>query len=114
VLTTFLGVLLGVLRLSPNPLLARLLAGYIEIVRNIPLLLQLFFWYVIITQLPGPRQAINPVPGFFLSNRGMQVPGLEYDPMHAIVWATFLIGLGLTLWLHRRNKHRQEVTGELR
>ena len=112
VLTTFLGIFLGVLRLTKNPLLSRLVAGYIEIVRNIPLLLQLFFWYVIITQLPGPRQAINPIPGFFLSNRGIQVPGLQWDPMHTLVWATVLIGIAATVWLSRRNARVQEATGQ--
>jgi len=75
VLVTLLGALIGLARLSPNWLLARLAAGYVEIVRNVPLLVQLFFWYVLIAEnLPGPRQALEPLPGVFLSNRGIVFP----------------------------------------
>jgi hypothetical protein len=62
-------------RLSPTGLLARLAAGYVEVVRNVPLLVQLFFWYTIISEiLPGPHDALNPLPGVFLSNRGIFFP----------------------------------------
>ena len=75
VLVTLLGALIGLARLSPNWLLARLAAGYVEVVRNVPLLVQLFFWYVLIAEnLPGPRQALEPLPGVFLSNRGIVFP----------------------------------------
>ena len=75
VLATILGTLLGLARLSPNFLLAKLAAGYVEVVRNVPLLVQLFFWYAIITEvLPGPEEALNPLPGVFLSNRGIFFP----------------------------------------
>jgi len=75
VLATVLGTLLGLARLSPNFLLARLAAGYVEAVRNVPLLVQLFFWYTIITEvLPGAEEALNPLPGVFLSNRGIFFP----------------------------------------
>lgn len=72
---TFLGTLVGLARLSPNWLLSKLAAGYVETVRNIPLLVQLFFWYTIISEsLPGPEDALNPLPGVFLSNRGIFLP----------------------------------------
>src|SRR6185436_11484096 len=75
VAATLLGALLGLARLSPNWLLAKLAAGYVEVIRNIPLLVQLFFWYAIITEnLPGPRDALQPLPGVFLSNRGIAFP----------------------------------------
>ena len=75
VLATILGTLLGLARLSPNFLLAKLAAGYVEVVRNVPLLVQLFFWYAIITEvLPGPEEAFNPLAGVFLSNRGIFFP----------------------------------------
>ena len=75
VLATVLGTLLGLARLAPNFLLAKLAAGYVEVVRNIPLLVQLFFWYAIITEaLPGPEEALHPLPGVFLSNRGIFFP----------------------------------------
>ena len=75
VLATLLGALLGLARLSPNWLLAKLAAIYVEVMRNVPLLVQLFFWYALISEtLPGPEQALNPLPGVFLSNRGIFFP----------------------------------------
>ncbi len=75
VLATVLGALLGLARLSPNWLLARLAALYVEVLRNVPLLVQLFFWYALISEtLPGPEAALNPLPGVFLSNRGIFFP----------------------------------------
>ena len=74
VLATVLGVVVGVARLAPNWLASRLAGCYVEMVRNVPLLLQLFVWYGLVTTLPGPRQALNPLPGVFLSNRGLMIP----------------------------------------
>ncbi len=75
VLATVLGTLLGLARLAPNWLLAKLASAYVEVMRNVPLLVQLFFWYAIISEvLPGPRDALNPLPGVFLSNRGIAFP----------------------------------------
>lgn len=82
VAATLLGTVLGVARLSRNWLVAKLAGGYVELVRNIPLLLQLFFWYALITEgTPGPRQALNPLPGVFLSNRGLKMPGLQGESL---------------------------------
>jgi len=75
VLATALGALLGLARLSPNWLLAKLAAAYVEAIRNVPLLVQLFFWYAVISEnLPGPAGALNPLPGVYLSNRGIFFP----------------------------------------
>lgn len=75
VFATVLGALLGLARLSPNWLLARLAGAYVEVIRNVPLLVQLFFWYAMISEsLPGPSEALNPLPGVFLSNRGIFFP----------------------------------------
>jgi general L-amino acid transport system permease protein len=75
VFATLLGALIGLARLSPNWLLAKLAAAYVETIRNIPLLVQLFFWYAVISEnLPGPRDALQPLPGVFLSNRGIVFP----------------------------------------
>ena len=75
ILAVILGIFIGVCRLSKNWPLAKLAQGYIETIRNIPLLFQLFFWYAIFTEiLPGVRQALNPMPGVYLSNRGMIFP----------------------------------------
>ena len=75
VFATLLGTLIGLARLSPNWLLKQLAAAYVELVRNVPLLVQLFFWYAIITEsLPDPGEALQPLTGFFLSNRGIAFP----------------------------------------
>jgi general L-amino acid transport system permease protein len=70
-MATILGTLIGVGRLSPNWLLAKVCEGYVEMFRNVPLLLWLFLIYKLISEaFPGPRQAINVLNSFFLSNRG--------------------------------------------
>lgn len=77
VAATLLGAVVGLARLSPNWLLAKLAAGYVEVIRNVPLLVQLFFWYAVIAEnLPGPRDALQPLPGVFLSNRGIVLPAI--------------------------------------
>ena len=83
ILTIILGVFVGISRLSKNWLLARLATGYIEVLQNIPVLLQLFFWYGLFhTSLPGPRQSLNPLPGVFFNNRGFYFPLPEYHPAY--------------------------------
>ena len=78
VLATVLGVVLGVAGLSGNLLLASLVRWYVEIVRNTPLLLQLFFWIALAKSFPAPRQAISAFGAFFLTNRGVYVPWLVW------------------------------------
>jgi general L-amino acid transport system permease protein len=72
---TFIGTAVGLFRLSKNFLLRTLAAAYVEFIRNSPLLVQLFFWYAVITEgLPAPREALQPLPGMFLTNRGLYFP----------------------------------------
>jgi general L-amino acid transport system permease protein len=72
---TLLGLAVGLCRLSRNALLRGLSTVYVEFLRNTPLLVQLFFLYALITEiLPSPREALNPLPGVFLSNRGFFFP----------------------------------------
>lgn len=111
-LATVLGVILGIARLSSNWLLARIAAFYVETVRNVPLLLQLFLWYGLLTEgLPGPRQAFEPLPGVFLSNRGLKLPAPADDPIWAWVAALFGLGVILTLVITAWNAKRQAATG---
>ena len=94
VLATVLGSLVGLARLSPNWLLAKLAAAYVETIRNVPLLVQLFFWYAVISEnLPGPRDALQPLPGIFLSNRGIVFP----TPWSTPVLSGFNFAGGMTL-----------------
>ena len=81
VLATILGTFIGLCRLSKNFLLRTLSGTYIEFIRNVPLLVQLFFWYAVITEgLPGAREALSPLPGVFLSNRGIFFPSFSSVP----------------------------------
>lgn len=112
VLSTVLGLVVGLLRLSSVRLVQKIVSGYIELIRNIPLLLQLFFWYALITEnAPGPRQAYQPLPGVFLSNRGLQLPSLEGA---AVPWAIGGLAAGfiaLVVILHRlRRSNRPPLT----
>ena len=81
VLASVLGTVIGLCRLGSNSLLKSLAAAYVEFLRNVPLLVQLFFWYALITEaLPAPRDALNPLPGVFLTNRGLFFPTLSSVP----------------------------------
>ena len=113
VLATILGTLIGIARMSKNFLINKVAAVYVEVMRNVPLLLQLFFWYAIITEAtPGPRQALNPISGVFISNRGLRIPGLEGASLD---W--MLAGLGVaivaSLVLFQWAKKHQAKTGRL-
>jgi general L-amino acid transport system permease protein len=81
VAATVLGTALGLFRISNNSVLRTASASYIEFLRNVPLLVQLFFWYALITEaLPAPRQALEPLPGVFLTNRGLFFPTFSGVP----------------------------------
>ncbi|MDH4611394.1 amino acid ABC transporter permease [Pseudomonas sp. BN102] len=110
---TILGFILGVARLSPNWLVRKLATIYIETFRNIPPLLQIFFWYfAVMLPMPGPRQSLSLGENFFLNNRGLYMPA----PTMADGFWPFLIGLLLILVgivvLARWAKARQEATGQ--
>jgi len=78
--STLIGGVLGLGRLAPNWLLAKAASSYVEVARNVPLVVQLFFWYSVITEtLPAPGEALQPVPGLFISNRGMALPSLLWQ-----------------------------------
>lgn len=112
VLATILGTIIGIARLSSNWLVARLATIYVEAVRNVPLLLQLFLWYGVVTEsLPHPRQALSPIEGVFLSNRGFILPAPVADP--AWLWAgiAFAVGIGLAFATKVWADRRQAATG---
>ncbi len=111
VLATVVGVVVGIARLSRNWLIAKLSAIYVEVLRNVPLLIQLFFWYAMIVEmLPGPRQAMHPVPGVFLSNRGLRFPLAEGDSLTWILVAAILALILTVVWA-RHLQSRQLRTG---
>jgi general L-amino acid transport system permease protein len=111
ILATILGTLIGIGRLSSNWLMARITGFYVETLRDIPLLLQLLFWYTILQGLPAPRQAVNVGNLMFLSNRGMKLPVLEWQPAHTWALLAFILGaIGTFLW-NRRARQQQYATG---
>jgi general L-amino acid transport system permease protein len=113
VLATILGFIVGIARLSRNWLVARLVGGYVELIRNIPLLLQILFWYnAVLKSLPELRGSVALPFGGFLNNRGLFLPRPVFAPDFGAVVIAFAIGIvaaiGLYLWARRR----QERTGE--
>ncbi|MBU4611183.1 amino acid ABC transporter permease [Achromobacter sp. GG226] len=112
VLATVIGTIVGIARLSRNWLISRLSSIYVEVLRNIPLLLQLFFWYAIITEnTAGPRQALNPLPGVFISNRGIKLPWMTDDPGFDFLLWGLLLAVVLTLGFAHYARRRQASTG---
>ena len=112
VLATILGFLVGLGRLSRNWLVARLAGGYVELIRNLPLLFQLLFWYLaVLGTLPGPRQSISLFGEIFLNNRGMIVPAPVAGEGTGAVIAVFALSVIATLALRVWAKRRQMRTG---
>ncbi len=113
VLTILLGIIVGISRLSTNWLVARLAAIYIEVLQNIPVLLQLFFWYAVFhDNLPLPRQSWNPLPGVFFNNRGFYYPIPESHPVHLWILLALVFAVILSYFLRRWSRKRQEQTGQ--
>ena len=111
VLATILGTLIGIGRLSSNWLMAKLTGFYVEVIRDIPLLLQLLFWYTMLQGLPAPKLSWRIGDAFFLSNRGIKVPYLVWETAHDWALAAFLAGaVGTWLW-NRHARKQQEATG---
>jgi general L-amino acid transport system permease protein len=113
VLATILGTVMGLARLSSNWLIAKLAQIYVETFRNIPLLLQLFFWWQLLnTAAPAPRQAWQILPDVFVSNRGIVFPVPAANPAHPWIGLAFLIGGLLVVPLRRWAAARQSATGQ--
>lgn len=110
---TILGFLIGVARLSENWLLSKIAGAYIEVLRNIPLLLQLFFWYfAVLRALPSPRNSVQLFSSFFLNNRGLSSPSPVPQEGFTLVWVAFVVGIIATIAVQRWAKKRQEATGQ--
>jgi general L-amino acid transport system permease protein len=112
VLATILGFMVGIARLSPNWLLARLAGAYVELIRNLPLLFQILFWYLaVLGALPGPRQSISVFGEVFISNRGLFIPRPLYDDAFVWVVAAFVVGVVASIAVRIWARRRQEATG---
>jgi len=115
VLATLLGTFIGIGRLSRNFLLRSLCGAYVEFFRNVPLLLQLFIWYFILTEtLPTIEEALKPLPGVFFSKNGLQFPIPLWADGHALTLAGMSLGLVLAVWWGRQARRHFEASGQLR
>lgn len=110
---TVLGVIVGILRLSRNWLVGRLATAYVEMLRNIPLLLQIVFWYyAVIASLPGVRQSSLFLGAFSLNQRGFYMPAPVLEPGFWWVPASLAVAIGLAFLVYRWARQRQAETGQ--
>lgn len=108
VTATILGVLIAVARTVNNRVLRIIGLFYVESVRSVPVLLQLFFWFAVYSNLPGPRQAISYGDMVFVSGRGVFVPGLNVSAASgALALAAALVTLGVLLWVGQARRFRR-------
>ena len=113
VLATMLGFVIGIARLSKNWLVGRMAGLYVETIRNIPLLLQLLFWYnAVLKALPATRDSLAIPGGGFLNNRGLFLPQPVFQPGSG--WALIALGLGIAGAIVYRSwaTRRQMRTGQ--
>jgi general L-amino acid transport system permease protein len=112
VFATVLGFVVGISRLSKNWLLAKAAGGYVETIRNIPLLLQLLFWYnAVLKSLPETRDSIVIPGGAYLNNRGLNLPQPIFERGFAAVLVALGVGIVLSTFFHIWARKRQERTG---
>jgi general L-amino acid transport system permease protein len=112
VLATIVGFVVGIARLSSNWLVARLAEAYVELLRNLPLLFQILFWYLaVLGALPPPRRSLSIADSVFLSNRGIILPNPVFREGADNVLAAVAIGIAATLVLAIWSRRRRESTG---
>ena len=111
VAATLIGFAAGVLRLSNNYLVSRIVGVYVEFTRNVPLLLQIIFWWVIMLALPKVRGSISIADTVYLNNRGVRMPSPVFEDGAGFILAAFAAGLAAAFLIARWAKARQERTG---
>jgi general L-amino acid transport system permease protein len=114
VLATLLGFVIGIARLSSNWLLRNIARSYVEVIRNIPLLLQLLFWYnAVLKALPEIRESFFQGSGMLLNNRGLFLPQPVFGPGAGWVLLAFVLGVAMTFGLRLVAQRRRELTGQI-
>lgn len=114
ILTVILGTILGIARLSSNWLIAKISAIYIELFQDIPILLQLFFWYAFFYEiLPSPRQALNPFSGIFLCNRGLIFGIPQWHVAFGFALIALIVASIIVFFLRKWAAKRQSTTGDI-
>ena len=109
---TFLGFLVGIIRLSSNWLLVRVAYIYVEFTRNVPLLLQIILWYSILIQLPRVKQSLEFLDVFFISNRGIYSPRPVFETGFSYVFIAIILAFISSFFIRRWAKKRQDDTGK--
>ena len=109
---TVIGFTAGVLRLSNNWIVSRMVTVYVEITRSVPVLLQIIFWWAMLTGLPKVRDSLSLADTAFLNNRGVRLPAPMPEPGFGIIVIALLIAIGAAFWLGRWSRRRQEATGQ--
>lgn len=109
---TILGVVIGVARLSDNWLVAKLAGAYVETLRNLPLLLQIYFWYGLTLLWPKVRQSIDLGGVAFINNRGVELPAPVFESGSGFIGLAVLVALGGTLYFRRWAWARFEASGQ--
>ena len=112
VLATILGTIMGIARVSRNWLASILASGYVEICRNVPVVLHVIFWASVIRNLPSPKQALSPMDGVFLANRGLIFPIPEPNPAYTWVWIALAAGIVLAFGFNYWAQKHREKTGK--
>lgn len=113
VLATVLGLVVGVARLSPNWIVSKVAASYVEVIRNVPLLLQLLFWYnAVLKPLPAPRASIELPGGIYLNNRGLIIPEIQLHPGAGYVGLAIIAATVFCFAFRSYAKHVQKRTGK--
>ena len=112
VLATILGVVMGIARVSSNWLISKLASAYVEVCRNIPVVLHVIFWASVIRNLPSPRQALSPFTGVFITNRGLTYPIPVANPVYPWMGLALLIGIVGAIILAKWAGRRRELTGQ--
>ncbi|PSU49392.1 amino acid ABC transporter permease [Photobacterium frigidiphilum] len=112
-LATIIGFTVGIARLSSNWLISRFAALYIEIFRNIPLLLQIFFWYFAVLQaLPSPRQSLSIGESLFINVRGLYLAGPVFNDGSGWIFSALALAIVLSIIYAIRSHKKQQDTGE--
>jgi len=111
---TILGFTVGVLRLSGNWLVSRIMYCYVESTRNVPLLLQILLWHALaVHSLPRPKNALEPVSGIFLSNRGLVLPNPQFESGSWAIFAALAAAIAGAIVFSRYAKRIQETSGKI-
>ena len=113
VFATILGFTIGIARLSRNWLVSHLAGGYVEMIRNVPLLLQILFWYnAVLKALPQLRGSMTLPGGGFFNNRGLFLPKPQFAANFRYVLMALLLGVIVSILLNIWARRRQDLTGQ--